>query len=189
MRKNTLLSKAWIRIVRVFTPAKKYPQFLRKYLGVHIGKECQIYKSSDFGTEPYLVFIGNHVRVNSGVHFINHDGGCWVLRKGIPSYETLYHDADKIGVIKVGNNVHIGTNSFIMPGVTIGNNVIVGCCSVVTHDVPDNSIVGGVPARIIESLDEYVEKNKDRFIHSKAMTAPEKEEYLITYFGLDDSDK
>lgn len=55
------------------------------------------------------------------------------------------------GDITIGDNVWIGTNSFIRHGVTIGNNSIIGANSVVIKDVPDNAIVGGVPAKIIKN--------------------------------------
>lgn len=43
--------------------------------GVKIGNNCEIYSSAKFGSEPYLITLGDHVRVNSGVTFITHDGG------------------------------------------------------------------------------------------------------------------
>lgn len=56
--------------------------------------------------------------------------------------------------VSIGNNVWIGENCTILPGVTIGNNVVVAADAVVTKDVPDNSIVGGVPARKIKELED-----------------------------------
>lgn len=108
--------------------------------GVKLGENCEIYKSVDFGSEPYLIELGNHVRINEGVRLFTHDGGMWVLREFA---SEKFCKADKFGKIRIGNNVHIGTNSIIMPGVTIGNNCIIGCGAVVTHDVPDGSVVGG----------------------------------------------
>ena len=58
------------------------------------------------------------------------------------------------------DNVFIGTNSTIVGGVRIGPNAIVAAGAVVTMDVPENSVVGGVPARYICSFDEYVDKQK-----------------------------
>ena len=49
----------------------------------------------------------------------------------------------------IGNNVWIGEGVCVMPGVTIGDNVIIGANAVVTHDVPDNSIAVGIPAKVI----------------------------------------
>ena len=93
-------------------------------------------------------------------------------------YEDL-RDADIMGRIVVGNNVFIGADAIILPGVTIGNNCIIGCGAVVTRDIPDNSVAVGVPARVIETVDEYVQKNRDRFIHTYGMTAEEKKAYLL----------
>ncbi|WP_412654540.1 DapH/DapD/GlmU-related protein [Hungatella sp.] len=54
--------------------------------------------------------------------------------------------------VTIGNDVWIGGNCTILPGVTIGNNVIVAAGAVVTKDVPDNCVVAGVPAKIIKNL-------------------------------------
>lgn len=59
--------------------------------------------------------------------------------------------------IKIGNDVWIGGNATILPGVTIGNNVVVAAGAVVTKDIPDNSLVGGVPAKKIRELENDVE--------------------------------
>ena len=107
---------------------------------------------------------------------ITHDGGVWVLGN---LYEWA-KDIDVFGKIIVGNNVHIGTNATIMPGVTIGDNVVVACNAVVTHNVPDNSIVAGIPARVIETIDEYEMKCKDRAVFTKFMNPDDKKQYLFT---------
>lgn len=156
---------------------KKNPVDFWRKMGAQIGKECEIYESASFGSEPNLISLGNHVRVNSGVCFVTHDGGAWVLRKYID--DSNAKDIDLFGKIKVGNNVHIGTNSIIMPGVTIGNNCIIGCGAIVTKSIPDNSIAVGVPARVIETIDEYIEKNKGRFEYTKQMNYDEKKKYLL----------
>ena len=148
-------------------------------LGAKIGEGCEIYTSA-YLMEPFLIEIGNHVRINEGVTFVTHDGGAWVLR-GLQKTERD-KDIDIFGMIKVGNNVHIATNVIIMPGVTIGNNVVIGCGAIVTHDIPDNSIAVGVPARVIESVDEYYEKNHHKFVYTKQMSKQEKKQYLVEYF-------
>jgi acetyltransferase-like isoleucine patch superfamily enzyme len=128
-----------------------------------------------FGSEPYLITIGDRTRINKNVQFITHDGSLWVVRNLYPEYK----DADLIKPIKVGSNVQIGSNAIILPGVTIGDNCIVGAGAVVTRDVPDNTVVAGVPARIIESLEEYVEKNKDQFVYTKGLSPQEKKRALL----------
>lgn len=150
--------------------------------GVKIGKDCEIYPSASFGSEPYLIYIGDHVRINSGVHFVTHDGGAWVLRNYLNDNKNK-EKIDIFGKIKIGNNVHIGTNAIIMPGVTIGNNCIIGCGAIVTKSIPDNSIAAGVPARIIETINEYAEKNKSRFEYTKHMSYDEKKIYLLNKYS------
>ena len=164
-------------------PTSKFPTYLRKQ-GVKIGENCSINKTASFGSEPYLIKIGNHVRVNAGVVFVTHDGGYWVLRDRTAGYEDEFQDADKFGAIVIEDNVHIGTNAIIMPGVTIGSNSVVGCGAVVTHDVASCSIVGGVPARVIETLEEYAIKARKQMYPTKHMDAAEKRKYILNHIEL-----
>lgn len=165
-------------IMRLLRSSKQNESYFKKR-GLQIGHSCEILNGWNFGSEPYLISLGDYVRVASGVRFITHDGGVWVLRH---LYETM-HDIDLMKPIHVGNNVHIGMNAVIMPGVTIGNNCIIGCSAVVTHDVPDNSIAVGVPARVIETVDEYREKNEQLFLHTKNLNAKEKRQVLEKKFA------
>ena len=59
--------------------------------------------------------------------------------------------------VNIGNDVWIGGNVTILPGVNIGNNVVIAAGAVVTKDVPDNSLIGGVPAKIIRQLENDIE--------------------------------
>lgn len=92
--------------------------------GTIIGEDCEIYSTASFASEPYLISIGNHVRINSGVKLITHDGGVWVLRKQLKISDAA--KLDLFGRITIGNNIHIGTDAIIMPGVHIGDNCIIG---------------------------------------------------------------
>lgn len=160
-------------IKKFFTRKKTHVQKLRE-LGCIIGDNTEIHPNVDFGSEPYLITIGNHVRINTGVKLVTHDGGVWVLRLLDESLKNI----DLFGEIHICSNVHIGTNAIIMPGVTIGENSIVGCGAVVTKNVPANTIVAGVPAKKIESLSEYKEKHSLDFVHTKHLSYKEKECFL-----------
>lgn len=146
-------------------------------MGVRIGEECRILDDpiKVFGTEPYLISIGNHVEITHGVRLITHDGSMWVLR-------DLYSECrqiDKFGRITIGNNVFIGIDSIILPGVNIGNNVIIGAGSVVTKDIEDNVVFAGVPARLINRIDVYKNKVWNLGIDAtKGLSSKEKENYL-----------
>lgn len=112
-----------------------------KHLGVKIGERCRIY-TTHFGSEPFLISIGNDVTITSGVKLLTHDGSTWLMRdeKG-----RRY----KFQNIEIGNKVFIGVNSIIMPGVKIENNVIIAAGSVVTKSIPSGVVVAGVPAKKI----------------------------------------
>ncbi len=122
-----------------------------KYLGVNFGKNVRITGTPLFGSEPYLITIGNDVTITDGVTFHTHDGGVGVLR-------AKYPGIDIIKPVTVGNNVFIGSHATLMPGITIGNNVIIGAASLISRNIPDNVVVVGVPAKIIKTLAEYEEK-------------------------------
>lgn len=145
-----------------------------KEKGLKIGNGCEIYSDADFGSEPYLISLGDNVRITDGVRFITHDGGVWVLR----NRKKEVSDVDLFGKIIVGNNVHIGSNAIILPGVKIGDDCIIGCGAVVTKDIPSNSVAAGVPAKVIESLDEYENKHRSDFCHTKRMCGKSKREFL-----------
>jgi maltose O-acetyltransferase len=103
----------------------------------------------------WLIEIGDNVTIAPRVHILCHDAST----KGFLGYT-------KIGRVNIGNNVFIGAESVVLPGVTIGSNVIIGANSTVTHDIPDNSVAVGSPARVISSLDAYLQKEKERMTHS-----------------------
>lgn len=140
------------------------------YKGVKIGKGCSI-ATSYFGSEPYLIEIGNHVQVTSGVKFFTHGGG-WVFRHKYPDFDTF-------GKIKIGNNVYIGNSALILPGVTIGDNVVIGAGSVVTKSVPSDSIIAGNPASYIGSVSELESKLLPFNINSKRLSFEEKKKLLL----------
>lgn len=112
-----------------------------KYLGVTFGENCRLY-TLNWGTEPFLINIGNNVTITAGVTFITHDGSGWLFRDN-NGRRYIYQK------ICIGNNVFIGLNSIIMPGVVIEDRVIVAAGSIVTKSVPSGSIVAGNPAKII----------------------------------------
>ena len=96
------------------------------------------------------VYIGNHVMIgpNTLITTVGHP----LSPKARRSYMA------KAAPVRIGNDVWIGGNVTILPGVTIGNNVVVAAGAVVTKDVPDNSLVGGVPARLIREIENDVDE-------------------------------
>jgi len=103
----------------------------------------------------WLITIGDNVTLAPRVHILCHDAS---------TKEFLGYT--KIGRVNIGNSVFIGAESVVLPGVSIGNHVVIGANSTVTHDIPDNSVAVGSPARVICSLDEYLAKEKARMENS-----------------------
>ncbi|MFP8643707.1 acyltransferase [Priestia aryabhattai] len=168
-----------IRLVKMRLASPSRRAELLRAEGVNLGEGCQIYSNVTFGSEPYLIEIGNRVRITNGVIFITHDGGMWVLRNN-----GLLKDADAFGKIKIGNNVHIGINAVIMPGVKIGDNVVVGVGAVVTKDIPSNSIVAGIPAKVIKTIDDYYDKHRITADFTKNLSSEEKKKYLLQKYKI-----
>lgn len=162
-----MLKKILDMYCRHFWNGSKYA----RSLGVKVGCNCSI-MSKSFGTEPYLIEIGNHVQIASGVSFVNH-GGVWVFREKYPKMDIF-------GKIKIGNNVYIGKNTIILPGVRIGNDVIIGAGAVVTKSVPNNSIIGGNPAKIIGKVDEFEKKISTFNLKTKGLSYKEKKKVLLS---------
>jgi hypothetical protein len=129
---------------------KQDPIGYTRRIGVTVGTGCWFpgLRAGTFGSEPYLVSLGQRVLVSSGVQFVTHDGGVWLFRSEIP-------DIDVIAPITVGDDVVLGASTIVLPGVSIGSRVVVGAGSVVTKDVPDGVVVAGVPARFLCDIEEY----------------------------------
>ena len=149
-----LLKKARLFLISLYS----YERYARK-LGVTFGKNCKFLGRPSFGSEPYLITMGDHVLLaGKGTQFITHEGAHWVLvGKDPKKYENTFG----YGRISVGNNVYIGTRCTVLRGVTIGDNVIVGACFLVNKDLPSDGVYAGVPARRICSVEEWEKKFMD----------------------------
>lgn len=167
--------KFCIAVVFRFAPVR-----CSKWLGVRMGNNVRVYGGQPgmWGTEPYLISFGNNVFITSGCTFLTHDGGTLILRSEVPDLELT-------APISVGNDVYFGIRVIVMPGVTIGSRVIIGAGSIVTKDIPDNSVAVGVPARVIKSVDEYLESAKERSLKIGNLPAAEKDKALRNLFATD----
>lgn len=152
-------------------------EYLRS-LGCKVGEGTRFVGRANVGDDPYLVEIGSDCLISSDVSFLCHDGGVKVLN-------TLgYFDGqrmDKMARIIIGDNCFIGCGVVLMGGVRVGNNVIIGTRSVVTKDIPDGVVAAGIPAKVVCTIDDYYQKNKERgvFYPTLGMTREEKKNFLI----------
>lgn len=118
---------------------------------------------TDFGKN---ITIGRNVFINACCHFQDHGGvtlgdGCLIGHNVV--FATLNHGIapdDRASMypapITLGKNIWVGSNSTILRGVTIGDNAIIAAGSVVTKDVAENTIVGGVPAKYIRHINKDI---------------------------------
>lgn len=150
---------------------------------VHLGKNVQLIgpvHPNIWSSEPYLITIGDNTTISFDTVFITHCGETRVLR----NLANNTHDKQTViyKPIRVGNNCFIGCRCTILPGVTIGDNVIIGAGSIVNTDIPDNTVWGGIPAKFICSLDEYKNKHRDEFMYCVSLPYNKKKEYLLSYY-------
>lgn len=120
--------------------------------GMKIGKNFN--RQSGTRMDPshcWLITIGDDVTLSNKVQILAHD-----------DTTRIYTGYGRIAPVKIGDRVFVGANSTILMNTTIGNDVIIGAGSLVTGNIPDNSIVAGVPAKIIGKTSEYIAREKER---------------------------
>lgn len=158
-------------ITKIYWRLFKSPEKYARHLGVNIGGKCLI-ATRRWSSEPYLITIGNCVQVTENVWFYTH-GGSNVVRRQIP-------DFDCFGKIVIKDCAYIGSGSIILPGVTIGEGALVAAGSVVTKSVPAHTVVGGNPARVICSIEEYLNRNQKFNVHTYGLPFEEKKKKLLS---------
>jgi acetyltransferase-like isoleucine patch superfamily enzyme len=178
MQLKKVISKLRNRLFEVLY-ANANPSAYARSIGVRVGQHCKLIsiKRSSFGSEPYLISLGDNVEVTGEVRFITHDGGAWVFREELP-------DVDVFGEIQVGNNVFIGFRSTILPGTVIGDNCVIGACSLVRGRLESGGVYAGVPARFICSLDDYKKRLVKRSLNTKRMKPEEKRRVIRDHFSM-----
>ncbi len=154
-------------------------ELYRRFYNIKMGKDCKFFGKADFGSEPYLIELGNRVMLSDKVAFFTHDGGVQVLTN-----LGYANNADSFGRIKISNNVFIGRGATILKDVEVGENVVIGAGAVVTKDCQPNSVYAGVPARRIKSIDEYYEGCKDTLVETADIDPREKAVFLQERYGL-----
>jgi maltose O-acetyltransferase len=144
-----VISMGWIISVIYSLLSKMKLRYLKRNglvfgENIYIGDGCIIDPSF-----RWLITIGNDVTLTNNVTILAHDAS------------TKKHlNYTRIGKVNIGSRVFIGVGTIILPGVTIGNDVVIAAGSVVTHDIPDKSVAKGNPARVTGSIDEFVARKQ-----------------------------
>lgn len=141
----SLLRKAYQRLM-----AWKKQRYIRGLVksGLTLGANVEIIDTFFFDpSHCFLISIGDNCTLAPNVRLIAHDASS----KKLLGYT-------KIGKIRIGENCFIGDSVIVLPGVTIGANCVIGAGSVVTRDVPPNTVAAGNPARQICSTQQYTNK-------------------------------
>ncbi len=159
------------RIIAVIIKKMLSSHCYAQSIGVSIGENC-IISTKSFGSEPFLISLGNNVHITKGVQFVNHDGGVHVFRHKIKEFDVF-------GKITIGDNTYIGNNAIILPGVSIGKDCVIGANSVVTKSIPDQCVVAGNPARFISSTDEYYQKILHKNAETKGLTGEIRKQKIL----------
>ena len=116
--------------------------------GMIIGERCFILDEVriDPGFE-HLIMLGDEVTISPQVFLLAHDA-CTKRALGLT----------RKMMVKIGSRTFIGARALIMPGVTIGDDCIIGAGSVVTHDIPNNSVACGNPARVTMGMEHFLKR-------------------------------
>lgn len=174
--KKGLLKRLYIEISILIAKPYKRAELYRKYFGIKIGNGTSFFgRHNPFSSEYYLIEIGKNVTVGIGVVLLTHDGGARLFREEFPGINVF-------GKVIIGDNVFVGHEVIIMPGVTIGNNVIIGARSVVTKDIPSNVVAAGIPARVVKSFNDYKEGVLNRATYVNEVDPMKRKKIILEAF-------
>jgi len=170
--------KQKIKNILGYQRQSKLEEYLQ--LGLRLGENVDLISLPNFGSEPYLISIGDNTTISFDCVFVTHDAATRVIRNlpdGAP--ETVIY-----GPINVGKNCFIGCRSTILAGVTIGDNTIIGACSLVNRDIPSGVVAAGNPCKVICTLEEYRRKHEKDFLYIVSMPYERKRQYLMRHFDI-----
>ena len=151
--------------------SEAFVKALRNKYHVDIGDDCIFWSPNHVNIDvqrPWLLHIGNDVRVTSGVTILCHDYS-----------RSVFCDIEGMGNVGearttwIGDNVFIGVNATILMGAHIGNNSIVGAGAVVSGTFPDGSVIAGNPGKVIFTVEEMYKKRKDGELQAAKQMAVE----------------
>lgn len=147
--------KKWFYKKYIHSSSELYINHLKK-IGIKIGDgtKCRPKTTNIDVTRPSLVTIGSNCSLNENFTLLTHD---WVTGVFIRANMDFLPSS---GRVTIGNNVRFGQHCTVLKGVTIGDNCFIGAGSIVTKDIPANSIAVGIPCKVVCTLEEFHKKRK-----------------------------
>jgi maltose O-acetyltransferase len=119
--------------------------------GLQLGRNVYIGRSTVFdGGFLWLISVGDDTTISARVEILAHDAST----RRFLGYSV-------VAPVTIGSRVYIGVGAIILPGVTIGDEAIVGAGSVVRHDVPPGTLAVGVPAKVVGTVEDYLERHRE----------------------------
>jgi acetyltransferase-like isoleucine patch superfamily enzyme len=163
-----------LRLLRAHIACLRDPVAYHRSQGVVIGEHVVLAGADihTFGSEPYLVRVGSYVGIANDVQFITHDGALRAVR---PKYPDAFYYAP----ITIGSRVVIGAAAILLPGVSIGDDSVVAAGAVVATDVAPGTVVAGVPAKPIKTIEEYAVSRREDWIDTAGLDADEKRRVIL----------
>ena len=140
--------------------AKKRTAYLKKHhLLNSIGENCS-WGPGKLPVRCELIRLGNNVVIHQTASIVPHDMINGFLKRARPEMDFGYKE--RLGCIEIMDNVYVGNRAIILPDVRIGKNCIISTGSVVTRDIPENSVVAGNPGKVVGRFDIYCAMRRAR---------------------------
>ena len=149
---------------------QKERQEMLKQLFAEVGENCYIESPYFANWGGHHVHLGSNIYANAGLKLVDdthiYIGDCTMLGPNVV-LATAGHPIDPElrarGLqynmpVRIGKNCWLGAGVIVMPGVTIGDNVVIGAGSIVTRDIPDNVVAVGNPCRVLRAVGEHDKK-------------------------------
>ncbi len=157
MRLNYRLLRTWfLKYLATRSPIPSFTVQMERARGVRIGNHVYIGTNVEIDTVyPDLITIEDYVSIG---------GGCYIFAHSNPTYSKYvkeHYYPRQVAPVVIKRGVWIAPACIIMKGVTIGENSVVGCGSIVTRDVMPYTVVGGVPAKELKRLKPPVRRSED----------------------------
>ena len=175
------------RVLTIRDAKKKADYFRKKKIFYHVGKNVYYYPNI-LPAEPFLVCLHDNIIIAAGTRLITHSVENIIFNNEDSNLDKKKF-ACKYGKIEIHDNVYIGANAIIKFGVTIGKNCVIAAGAVVTKDVPEGSVVAGIPAKVIGSYEDLKKRRLEYSQEFINMKGPKTVENMIkikpVHFDID----